>query len=346
MPKEPTGNYQSFLADRFREYLDYRDHLGFSTMHSACNLRSIDHFLVENHIQTFPLTDPRFLIQLADYYQYQLKPSTLRGCFSTFRGFCRFLVRQGYLSEMPATLPVRLKPYAPQPYVFSSAQLHRIFDYLNAQATRAVDPLIAYRFQSYSVLYHLLYACGLRVSEAVRLTVADFSPAQSTLFIRPSKFHKDRLLPVGKKVQTNLKQLLERSQRYTDSSPQSPLFLSLPQCRPYSRFAVSVYFLTVLRRLDLYRPKSIPPDGIHPVPPHLHDLRRAFAVHRLLRWYRENVDIDTKLPLLATYMGHSRFEHTKTYLTLTRQMLSHASSRFSQHFDHLDWLPHDDPPLR
>jgi integrase/recombinase XerD len=186
----------------------------------------------------------------------------------------------------------------------------------------------------------------LRVSEAVRLTVADFSPAQSTLFIQPSKFHKDRLIPVGKKVQGNLVQLLARSQRYADISAHGPLFPLLPQCRPYSSHTVSAYFQTVLRRLAISSPpQSLPPFGF-PSTPHLHDLRRAFAVHRLLRWYREKVDIDTKLPLLATYMGHSRFEHTKTYLTLTRQLLSEASSRFAQHFDHLDWLPHDDPPLR
>ena len=81
--------------------------------------------------------------------------------------------------------------------------------------------------------------------------------------------------------------------------------------------------------------------GVYHGTPHLHELRRAFAVHRLLRWYREGADVNAKLPLLATYMGHSYFGHTKTYLTLTQQLLSEAGSRFAQSFDRLDWMKDD-----
>ena len=58
-----------------------------------------------------------------------------------------------------------------------------------------------------------------------------------------------------------------------------------------------------------------------------------------------SVDVDAKLPLLATYMGHGYFGHTKTYLTLTQQLLSEAGRRFARRFDRLDWLT-DDSELR
>ena len=45
MEKVPELNYQSFLADAMREYLDYLDHLGFSIVDPAYNLRRIDRFL-------------------------------------------------------------------------------------------------------------------------------------------------------------------------------------------------------------------------------------------------------------------------------------------------------------
>jgi integrase len=344
MDKWPACNYQSFLADLIRDYLDYLDHLGFSTKRPAYELMRIDHFLVENHIQDLQQCGNRLLIQLADRYKDQLQPNTLRLWSCTFRGFCRFLVRQGCITEIALAPSARLQPYSYQPYVFSPAELHRFFDYLDRQAARSVNPLAAYRFQSRYTLYHLLYACGLRVSEAIRLTVADYSPAQSTLFIQPSKFHKDRLIPVGKKVRANLEQLLALRQNLFDISAQEPLFLRLPQHRPYHPHTVSGYFRTVLRRLAIYRPQSIHQDCIYATP-HLHELRRAFAVHRLLKWYYEQANVDAKLPLLATYMGHSCFEHTKTYLTLTQQLLAEAASRFARHFDRLDWLT-DDPELR
>jgi hypothetical protein len=95
-----------------------------------------------------------------------------------------------------------------------------------------------------------------------------------------------------------------------------------------------------MRHLAIYRPQITYRNCTHGTP-HVHELRRAFAVHRLMRWYHEQVDVDAKLPLLATYMGHVRFEYTKTYLTLTRQLLSEAGHRFARGFDRLDWMPHD-----
>jgi integrase/recombinase XerD len=40
------------------------------------------------------------------------------------------------------------------------------------------------------------------------------------------------------------------------------------------------------------------------VGPRPYDLRHAFAVHRLSRWYRQGVDLHSRLPWLSTYMGH------------------------------------------
>ena len=117
------------------------------------------------------------------------------------------------------------------------------------------------------------------------------------------------------------------------------MFLLLPERRPYHRVVVGARFRTILRHLQIYRSEFYHHGILHGTP-HLHELRRAFAVHRLLRWYHQKVDIDAKLPLLATYMGHGFFGHTKTYLTLTRQLLEAANERFAGQCDQLDWV-HD-----
>jgi hypothetical protein len=60
--------------------------------------------------------------------------------------------------------------------------------------------------------------------------------------------------------------------------------------------------------------------------------RHAFAVHRLLRWYREGADGQAKLPLLATYLGHCTLLSTQYYLTATPELLAEASRRFQDGF--------------
>jgi len=62
--------------------------------------------------------------------------------------------------------------------------------------------------------------------------------------------------------------------------------------------------------------------------PRLHDLRHSFAVHRLLAWYRDGGDVQARLPLLSTYLGHVCLISTQVYLNITAKLLQEAASRF------------------
>ena len=50
----------------------------------------------------------------------------------------------------------------------------------------------------------------------------------------------------------------------------------------------------------------------------LHDLRHSFATHRLVQWYKEGADVQTLLPVLSTYLGHSHLEDTMTHELLDK----------------------------
>jgi integrase len=66
-------------------------------------------------------------------------------------------------------------------------------------------------------------------------------------------------------------------------------------------------------------------------PPRLHDLRHSFAVAALHRWYRQGVDVQARLPQLATYMGHVCAISTHHYLHLTPDLREAASQRFHRY---------------
>jgi len=345
MDRPPELALQSFLAAAIRDYLDYLDHLGFRVRGPAYALGRIDRFLTEHRIESFDQHDPRWVMtQLVDQNQGRFKAQTFEIWRRAFHGLCRYLVRCGWMREDPlATFPVpRPQPY--RPYVFPPEELRLFFDYLQQQIAQAAHRQAFYRAHCHYALYHLLYACGLRVSEAAHLAAVDYSTEQRTLYIRPSKFRKDRLIPIGSKATANLERLLSLRSDLGITATRSALFLRLPQQQPYHRYWISRYFRHVLQHLGIYRPENCE-QGCYYGTPHLHGLRRAFAVHRLLRWYREAANVDAKLPLLATYMGHGYFGYTKTYLTLTQELLTEAGKRFARRFDRLDWVS-DDPQLR
>ncbi len=62
--------------------------------------------------------------------------------------------------------------------------------------------------------------------------------------------------------------------------------------------------------------------------PRIHDLRHSFAADVLQRWYAEKKEVQTRLPHLATYLGHADVASTHYYLQLTPELRQVASQRF------------------
>jgi hypothetical protein len=52
------------------------------------------------------------------------------------------------------------------------------------------------------------------------------------------------------------------------------------------------------------------------------------AVRTLLRWYREGVDVDRKMPALSTYLGHVEVRDTYWYLTAVPELMALTGARF------------------
>ena len=69
--------------------------------------------------------------------------------------------------------------------------------------------------------------------------------------------------------------------------------------------------------------------------PRIHDFRHSFAVNALLRWYRAGADVEAKLPLLATYLGHGSAVSTHYYLHFIEPLRTAASERFANHYGEL-----------
>ncbi len=103
-----------------------------------------------------------------------------------------------------------------------------------------------------------------------------------------------------------------------------PLFVSSLR-RRLSQPVVGSTFKTLCRRAGLVAPL-----------PRLHDLRHSFAVLTVVRWYRDDRDINALLPALSTYLGHVSVQNTRAYLQQNGLLLEHACHRFAVKTDRLD----------
>ncbi len=99
----------------------------------------------------------------------------------------------------------------------------------------------------------------------------------------------------------------------------APLFVSLRN-RRLSHCTVHQTFCYLLTKCRIYKGKE---NG-----PRIHDLRHTFAVHRLVQWYDDDQDINGRLPVLATYMGHVGIGSTQIYIRATPELYEKAHQRF------------------
>jgi integrase len=234
-------------------------------------------------------------------------------------GLYRFAISRGYVDDSP--LPTVLPKLPPQqtPYVYSTGELRRLLEatvILRTGHTRHVPAM-------YRTLLLLLYGTGMRIGEALRLTVRDVDLAERVITVRCTKFFKTRLVPIGPKLADELAAHLERRGSLLMSHGKAaPLFASRG-VRGWCYPRVITMFQRVRQAAGIECPVG------ESRPPRLHDLRHTAAVHRVVAWYHAGQDVQRLLPQLATYLGHVDLRSTQRYLQMTPELLQAASERFA-----------------
>lgn len=237
------------------------------------------------------------------------------------RGFFTFLVTRGHLTASPLPEPGPRIPRSFEPYVYSRDELQGLLE-----ATEILEssrsPL---QHATFRTLLLVLYGAGLRPSEGLRLRCCDVDLDERVLTIWDTKFFKSRLVPIGTVLSAALGKYHKARQR-----------LPMPAGVRSAFFALHTGSAITLNRLEMVFVRLREHAGVQSPPgarwqPRLHDMRHAFAVHRLIAWYREGADVQACLPLLATYLGHVNVSGTQAYLTMTPALLAEASKRFEDY---------------
>ena len=160
------------------------------------------------------------------------------------------------------------------------------------------------------MLFGLIAATGLRVSEAINLRLGDVLPG-GVLHIRETKFYKSRLVPLHATVAQALDRYLDVRRRYAGSDDH--LFLSIE--------GKALHYSTVrcafLRILGLAK---IAPDRARR--PRIHDLRHSFATRVLEQCDTKRNQVARHFVALSTYLGHAEIAHTYWYLEATPELMT------------------------
>jgi len=208
-----------------------------------------------------------------------------------------------------------------QPYIFSEQEIRSLLE----AAKSFPSPRCPLRPQTLHTMLVLAYCSGLRIGEIVGLNVGDIDLEDRAIEIRQTKFFKSRRLPLSNSAAATLQSyLLARLKAGAPSESSAGLFWHEQPSGRYSIVVAGQMLARVLRRAGIKPGKGR-------VGPRIHDLRHAFVCHRMLAWYREGINPQPRLPYLATYLGHKDINSTLVYLTITQELMQHASERFRRY---------------
>ena len=241
--------------------------------------------------------------------------------YRVLSGLYRFALVRGLakVSPLPLIIPKLTVP-AFVPYIYSREELKRLLDAVPVACAGRV-PI---EEEVLRTLLLLLYGAGLRIGEALALTMGDVDLSQAYLRIRETKFFKSRLVPLGKDLSRLMTEYTIRGHGYHMVPTKAPFFC-FRDGSPLSQSAVRSAF----RRLRSHA--GVRREGGPRRQPRLHDLRHTSAVHRIIAWYRSGADLQKLLPKLAIYLGHVELSATQHYLTMTPELLRQASLRFEHY---------------
>jgi integrase/recombinase XerD len=226
------------------------------------------------------------------------------------RGFARYMIGLDPRTEIPPTQLIPVRRQRRTPFIYTSADIAALMEHAR---TGIRYRLVAAMMET---VIGLLAVTGMRISEAIKLDRGDVDWTAGLLLVRESKFNKSRYVPVD----PSTLEALERYATVRDRLCPDPLgpsyFVSIRRGRLWDA-AVQKTFRRLCQQAGV--------GASAPFPPRLHDLRHSLAVNTLLGWYREGADVQARLPVLSTYLGHLNPAYTYYYLSAAPELLAHAA---------------------
>jgi site-specific recombinase XerD len=293
------------------KFLQEKHACGYAYQEATRILRHLDHFLVQEGLATYELPGSTARKWLAKKAHESARTQKQR--ITLVRQFSRFLLRLGYSAYVPDSTLAARNPSTFVPRMLSDEELRKFFQAVDALEPTARSPL---RHLIMPEVFRLLYGCGFRISEVLKLRVRDVDLNQGVITVRQGKGRKDRLVPPTSSLVNRLRKYAGHFEKCRSDA----VFFPGPSGGPFSLRTVYTLFRKLLLRCGI-------PHGGRGKGPRIHDARHWFACHALRRWYREGADLDAKLPLLATYLGHLNLSGTQRYLQLTAELYPEITAR-------------------
>ncbi len=253
-------------------------------------------YLVSEKIKLRAVTTQTLVLYLIERQTEGVSELTVAKDISAIRAFGDFLVRKNFWSENIALLLEKPRTSKKLPQVLTVEQVDEILNDIDTSKPSGIRD---------DALFELIYSCGLRISEACGLKIANVHLEEKIILVR-GKGDKERLVPFGQRA-------LEKIQKYLYEV--RPLFVKE---RNVPELFVNYKGEAISRKGVWKRFKEL--EAKSGVDAKVHTLRHSFATHLL----SGGADLRSVQELL----GHSDLSTTTIYTHVTDNQLEKAHEKY------------------
>ena len=304
---------RSSMVALVEDYLTMRRQLGFALKISGHQLLRFARF-ADDKGHRGPIT-----LKLATQWARSNapRPITWADRIELLRPFAKYRAQFDPATEIPPSHLFGSYRRRLVPHIYTTQEIQSLLT-----AASQLPPAGGLRPATYETLFGLLAVTGLRISEALHLKRQDVDLEDGIITVRETKCCKSRLVPLHPTSTKALQRYAHLRDVKVPIPPVSDFFLS-DGGRRMLQDTVQRRFRHLCNQLH-WRSR-----GGHPAP-RIQDLRHSFITHCLLRWYRENINVDNKMLSLSTYVGHAEVSYTYWYVTGIPELMAIATRRFEQ----------------
>jgi integrase/recombinase XerD len=300
------------LEQALNDYLRIRRSLGYRLREPEGLLRNFIAFLQAERVSYITRQVAlRWATQPA-----KAQPATWAGRLGIIRRFAIWHSATEPRTEIP---PAGLLPHRYRrkpPHIYSDEEIEIVL-----RESQQLPSPNGLRARTYTTLFGLLVATGMRVNEALGLDRVDVDLERGILYIRRTKFGKSRYVPVHASTLAALKRYAEVRDRVFPA-PLIPAFFISEKSSRITEWMARYTFAKLSQRVGL---RALAKGHGHG--PRLQDMRHRFAARTLIHWYRAGLDVERELPKLSTYLGHVHVNDTYWYLEAVPELLQLATDR-------------------
>ncbi len=287
--------FKSIFKNELNYFIKYKRSLGLKYENEIFRLKYIDNILYKLKLKSKTITRETFY-KLTE--RKNMQGENYARQYGVTKDFCKFLISSEYKNIYYEDKKFNIiNNY--KPVIYNDDEIKILFQTMDDYKEKYNGKKYYQLYYTYSILFRLLYACGLRISEVIKININDINFEENTISIIDSKRHISRLVVFS----NSMKKCLEDYIKLFNIN--EGLVFKNARNNIIDSESLRIFYKKILKSSNLNENN------------HIHDLRHCFCNKAFNQMLEKGYDENVVIVYLYKYMGHKSIHETEYYLHFT-----------------------------